>query len=500
MRILRVLGVIGKLVCWFSFALAAPLLLSLWDSRASGAGNYAEAIPFAAAFAITWLGGWFMTRGFKKGLQFQRSEALGVVAGSWLIIAHFAAIPYLWEGMSFADAIFESMSGFTSTGATILLDFDAHNRAFFLWRSITQWIGGLGIIALFVVILPQLGIAGRQLFFAESSTAPNEIISARVKESARKLWILYLSLTIAVVVMLMSVSGWSIYDSVCHALTTVCAGGFSPDPLSIGGYQSPSAEWILTFFMLLAGVSFPLIWISIYRRPLEWLRDGEFRFYFLAWGSTALMLAFILSGDYLSLENFRHGLFQCASLISSTGYASTDYNLWGSAPKALLLLIMLVGGCAGSAAGGAKAIRHLLALKFLGREIKRVLHPRAILPVKHKGKEIPDPILRAMISLILLYLLGYLLIGCILTIMGIPTETAFSAALGCLGNIGPGFGEVGPMGSYGNFPDAAKLLLTFAMWIGRMELVAVLALFHIDVIRRVRWTDERKGSSNGSAA
>ena len=500
MRISRVLGVIGKLVCLFSFGFSAPLLLSLWDGWKSGIGNYAEAIPFGAAFAITWVCGWAMTLGFKKGLQFQRSEALGVVAGSWFIIAHFAAIPYLWEGMSFANAIFESMSGFTSTGATILIDFDAHNRAFFLWRSITQWIGGLGIIALFVVILPQLGIAGRQLFFAESSESPNEIISARVKESARKLWILYLSLTIGVVVMLMAVSGWSVYDSVCHALTTVSAGGFSPNPLSIAGYESPSAEWILTFFMLLAGVSFPLIWVSIYRRPLDCLRDGEFRFYFLAWGSTALIMAFILSGNELTLENLRHGLFQCASLISSTGYASHDYNLWGSGPKALLLLIMLVGGCAGSAAGGAKAIRNLLVLKFLGREIKRVLHPRAILPVKHKGKEIPDPILRAMISLVLLYLLGYFLIGCILTMMGVPTETAFSAALGCLGNIGPGFGEVGPMGSYGNLPDAAKLLLTFAMWIGRMELVAVLALFHMDVLRRLRWSDEREKASNDNVA
>jgi len=470
------------------------MLLALWDGFQGVAGQYEVAGHFAIALLATFIAGTTFALGFQTNPNFRRSEALAVVAGSWLVVSNFAAIPYFFAGLSYADAFFESMSGFTTTGATILQDFSQYGRSFFLWRSMTQWFGGLGVIALFVVVLPQLGIAGRQLLFAESSTAPNEVVSSRVRDSARKLWVLYVALTIALVAALMLGANFSIYDAVCHAFTTMSAGGFSPNGESIAGFQNPRAEWILVFFMLLAGTSFPLLWMGISRSPLEIIRDGEFRFYVLAALFISIALAVILAGGMPHEEELRLGAFQAASLISSTGFASTDYNLWSDSAKILLIIIMLVGGCAGSAAGGQKAIRNLFGLKFIWREITRALHPRAVLPLRHKGRAIPEPILRAVLTLIGLYLLLYLFFGTILVLMGAELVTGFTASLACLGNIGPGFNSVGPMGNFSEFHPFAKILLSVAMWLGRLEIVTVLALLHPDVWTRLQWrgTDNRR--------
>lgn len=498
MRIARVLGVIGRLLRVFWIGFVPPMLLSLWDGWSGQEDEYLAAGHFALAGLITWAAGMLFARGFEPRPDFRRSEALAVVAGSWLVISAFSAIPYVLAGLSWDDALFESMSGFTTTGATILQDFDAYGRGFFLWRSMTQWFGGLGVIALFVVVLPQLGIAGRQLFFAETSTAPSEVVSSRVRESARRLWILYLSLTIALVSLLMLVADFPFYESVCHALTTVSAGGFSPNGASIAGYENPAAEWILVVFMLLAGTSFPLLWVGLTRNPLEIWKDGEFKFYLLMTGFGCAALAFLLAPAFPGEESWRAGAFQAASLVSSTGFASTDYNLWPDSSKAILILVMLVGGCAGSAAGGPKAIRNLFALKFVWREITRSLHPRAVLPLRHKGHAVADPIVRAVLNLVFLYLIGYFVVAFGLTLMGEDLLTSFSASLACMGNIGPGFEAVGPMGNFAGFSTPAKLLLTVAMWLGRLEIVTVLALLHPDVLRRLRWND--KGQRIGSSS
>jgi len=487
LRIAQVLGVIGKLLRFFCLGFLPPMLLALWDGYQGVAGQYEAAGHFAFALLATWAAGTVFAKTAPVIPNFRRSEALAVVAGSWLVISHFAAIPYFFSGLSYADSFFESMSGFTTTGATILQDFSRYGRSFFLWRSMTQWFGGLGVIALFVVVLPQLGIAGRQLLFAESSTAPNEVVSSRVRDSARKLWVLYVALTIALVAALMLGANFSIFDAVCHALTTMSAGGFSPNGESIAGFNNPAAEWILVPFMLLAGTSFPLLWVGLSRSPREVWRDGEFRFYILVTLFITLGLALVLAGGIPKEEQLRHGAFQAASLISSTGYASTDYNLWDDGAKVLLIIIMLVGGCAGSAAGGQKAIRNLFGIKYIWREITRSLHPRAVLPLRHKGRAIPEPILRAVLNLIGLYLILYLFFGSVLVLMGAEMVTGFTAALACLGNIGPGFNEVGPMGNFAGFHPAAKILLSIAMWLGRLEIVTVLALLHPDVWKRLQW-------------
>lgn len=479
MRVLLVVGIVGQLLQSFSLAFLLPLLFAVLDGDSSSASYFG--IGGGASFVV----GRLTSYRFEVAPFVQRAEALGVVAFSWLTISFFSAIPYVLMGMSPVDAVFETMSGITTTGATILTDFSAYSRSFFLWRAVTQWFGGLGVIALFVVVLPRLGIAGRQLFFAEASSVPGEAISAKVRDGARKLWILYVVMTL-VLSLLLLIFGMTPYEAVLHALTTMPAGGFSPNGASIAGYNNPTIEWILVVFMLLAGSSFTLQYRVFTGRVLGFFRDAEFIFYFSVATLGALGVAGALAQGIPSLEQVRMGAFQSASLISSTGFASVDYNLWPDSARALLLIVMLVGGCAGSAAGGPKAVRLLLVLRRSMRELTRVLHPRAVLPLVHMGRAIPDEIMRAVYALVVLFAAGHFVFGTVLVLFGADLITGYSAALACLGNIGPGFGPAGPMGSFAGFPVISKITLTFAMWIGRLEIVTVVALMHPDVWRNLR--------------
>jgi len=413
---------------------------------------------------------------------------LGVVAGTWLVLTVFTAIPYVMFGMSNIDAFFESMSGLTTTGATILNNFN-QTQSFFLWRSMSQWFGGLGVIALFVVILPQLGVAGRQIMFAESSDATTDVVSPSVRKSARNLWLLYVLLTGLEILLLIFVGNMEIFDSICHGLTTMSAGGFSPNPHSIAGYASPTIEWILISFMIISGMSFPLLYVGLRRRPLAVVKDGEFRFYLGTMLFAALGVALVLSGGVPNLESVRTGLFQSASLISSTGFASVDYTAapWTDSARMFLIIAMLVGGCAGSAAGGPKAIRNLLSLKYMWSELTRTLHPRGVLPLRHRGKVIPNNAMRSILNLVLCYACTYIVVALLLVLLGSNFVTAFSASLACVGNIGPGFESVGPMGNFAEIGSASKIVLSIGMWMGRLELVTILALLHPDVLRHLRW-------------
>lgn len=491
MRLALVLSLVGRLLRAFSPAFLPPAALALHD------GAHRMALYFVASGLISFGAGSLLARSRLAAPTFHRSEALAVVAMTWLVVAVFAALPYVFLGLTPIDALFESMSGFTTTGATIFTE--AHwgfDRALFLWRAMTQWFGGVGVIALFIVVLPHLGVGGRQLFFAEASSAPSESIAPKIQGVAVRIWTLYVFLTLLETALLYLAAGMPIFDSVCHALTTMPAGGFSPHPASIAGYADAAAfpgydpvlgEWILIAFMFVSGMSFPLLWVGLAGHPWKILQDGEFRFYALAAAAAAAALAVVLTGGLPDLEAARTALFQCASLISSTGYASTDFNLWADGARAILILVMLVGGCAGSAAGGAKSIRNLLSLKFFYREVSRVLHPRAVIPLRHRGSAVPEEILRAVLTVVALYALGYLGFGAVLVLLGSDLVTGFSAALACLGNIGPGLGPVGPMGTFGGLDDASKLVLTVAMWCGRLEMVTVVALLHPDVLRKLRW-------------
>jgi trk system potassium uptake protein len=353
-RLALVFGVVGQLIRLFSIAFLAPMAFAALERDWTSTWHFAVAAGCGLIFGT--IGAWL---GVRTTQLFQRSEALAVVAFTWFFIAVFAAIPYVLAGLAPVDAFFESMSGITTTGATIFTDFTRYSRAIFLWRAMTQWFGGLGVIALFVVVLPRLGIAGRQLFFAEASAAPGEAISPQVRHSARRLWMLYTALTLILAGLLMF-AGMDLYEAVLHSLTTLSAGGFSPNPESIAGYGNPAVEWILIVFMLLAGTSFTLQWRVFGGQLLGFFRDGEFKLYFIVTAAGTAALATLLAGGIPTLDHVRLAAFQSVSLASSTGYASTDYEQWGDPLKAVLTVVMIVGGCAGSAAGGPKAVRYLL--------------------------------------------------------------------------------------------------------------------------------------------
>lgn len=483
MRLSLVFGVIGHLMRLFSLAFVPPLLLAMWQTE------YDVAAHFAVSLAVCAGTGWYFGRSFSRAPILRRGEALAIVAGIWLVIGVVGAIPYVFAGLGLVDAIFESISGFTTTGATVLRDFEAYGDAFFLWRAMTQWFGGLGVIALFVVILPRLGIAGRQLFFAEASISTSEGISAQIRGSARKLWVLYVGLTVLCMVCLHYWAGFDPYQAVVHGLTTMSAGGFSPNPNSIAGFHNATAEWVLIVFMVLAGTSFPLQWRFLSGGPKVFFRDGEFLTYMAVMVVVSLGLAAFLTGGLPTVSSLRESSFQVTSLASSTGYASVDYEFYAPGAKALLIVVMLVGGCAGSACGGPKVIRYLITLKFLRREVSQVLHPNAVIPLRYRERQIPEPIVRSVVTLVVLFLGGYILVGLAVVVLeeDVSLTVGMAASLACFGNIGPAFGGAGPMGNYAEFSAVSKILLTLSMWLGRLEIVTVLALLHPDVWRHTHW-------------
>ncbi len=490
MRLALVLGTLGKLLQVFALAFLAPAALAVWDASQGGAWD--GAWIFGGSFVVTGLAGLAASRWFESQPNLLRSEALAIVAGAWFVVAHFSALPYWALGMDYFDGFFESMSGLTTTGATVFTteDFASTDRATFLWRSITHWIGGLGVIALFVVVLPQLGVAGRQILFAESSTATTEIVSPHFRSTARRLWVLYSGLTIAEILALVVFTPMQPFHAICNSMATTAAGGFSPHPLSIMGYQSPAAEWIITLFMVLAGISFPLLWVGLFRRPREFWRDGEFRVYLGALVILALGIAAIRAGGFPGEDALRDAFFNSASAISSTGFATSDWNVWPQSAQMLLVLTMLVCSCAGSTGGGPKVVRLVLAFKHMHRELVRVLHPRGVLPIRHKGKPIPEEAMRTILAIVAVYFLGQLALGTLLTLLGTPMVTSFTAAVACVNNIGPGLAQAGPMENYSFLDPASTILCSIGMWLGRLEFVTVLVLLHPDVLRKVRWRRE----------
>ena len=487
MRLGLVLGVVGALIARFAAAFVVPLVLALAD------GNVREALGFlvggAAAFAL----GTLAARARAREPRFQRSEVLAVVSLVWLAVGVVGAIPFLFVRLAPLDALFESVSGITTTGATVFRDFSLYGRAIYLWRALLHWVGGLGVIALFVAILPRLGIAGRQLFFAEACSASDEAIAPQVRTLAGRLWLTYVLLTAAEVGLLVAY-GMPAFDAVCNAMATLSAGGFSPNPSSIAGYANPACEWIVGVFMLLAGMNFALQWRAITGRPGALWRDVETRVYVVAAALGTLLIAVLLARGLPAASHLRLSFFQTASVMSATGFASADYDLWVDGARALLVGLMLFGGCAGSAAGGPKVVRWVVVGQHCRREMTRVLHPTAILPVRVGRTVVSDDVLRSVVTFVVVYVATWFTISVALVVAGLDLVTAPTATLACLANCGPGLAKAGPMANYAGFPDPAKAILVFTMWIGRLEVVTVLALLRPEVVRSLRWRGRFRAS------
>jgi trk system potassium uptake protein TrkH len=420
----------------------------------------------------------------------RRVEGLAVVSASWLLIAHLAAIPYAWVGVGPIDAVFESMSGLTTTGATVFRDFSMFGRGIFFWRSMTQWLGGMGVIALFVAVLPRLAIGGRELFFAEAPGPSEDKVSPQIRRTAALLWRLYAGLTVLQVIAL-RLAGFTLFDAVCHAMTTLAAGGFSPHPLSVAGYQNPAAEWIIIVFMFLAGANFALQYRALARRDLRVLaRDEELRAYAAVVVIATAFLVLALGLGAGPGTTIRTALFQVLSILTTTGYASTDFQLWSEQAKMVLLVLMFIGGCAGSAGGGPKVVRHIVLARYTLQNLRRTLHPRAVLPVKLGGRVVPESILQVVVVFFLFYLLVFSICAGIVVGLGADIVTGLTATIASLGNIGPGFNQVGPMAHYGDLHPVSRVTLTLAMWIGRLEVLTVLVVLRPEVWRSGQWSAE----------
>jgi trk system potassium uptake protein TrkH len=483
------LNLVGAILKYLSLAFLLPTAVAL---------GYSEPVwPFllsGAVCAASGAGLELITAGKERvGVR----EGFLIVALTWLLAAFFASLPYLFSGeeqlLRPVDAFFEGMSGMTTTGSTILTDITALNHSVAIWRQLTQWLGGMGIIVLAIAVLPRLRIGGRQLMESELPGPELDRLSTSIRDTARRLWILYVGLTAAEIIVL-ALFAWtgvdermSFFDAVAHALTTIPIGGFSTEERSIAAFGAAS-QWAIVVFMVLAATNFALMYRAVVRRrPGIVARDEEFRLYLvmLALGSVVLAAQVWREGLFAGEEALRHAVFQSVSIMTTTGYASTDFNEWlVAAPFAatVLVALMFVGGSAGSTAGSIKVVRHVLIGKILRRELDQTVHPEVVSPIRLNGSVLDERTLRAVISFILLYV-GIFVVGVITLLLdagraGIelsPFE-AIAAAAATLGNVGPALGFAGPFGSFEPFSDVSTVIMMVLMWMGRLEIIPVVVL------------------------
>lgn len=482
MRVSVVIHVTGVILRLFGLMFLAPAGVALYY------GERSDAVMFVLTGLTSAAAGHLMMRARGPGPEdLRRVEGLAIVAATWLLLAQFAALPYIASGMSEIDAVFEAMSGLTTTGATVMRDFSQYGRGMFFWRALTQWLGGMGVIALFVAVLPRFAIGGRQLFFAEAPGPTDDKLTPQIRKTAAALWSVYAGLTAMQIIALVGV-GMPLYDSVCNTFATLAAGGFSPHPQSIMGYGNPAAEWIITVFMFLAGANFALHYRMLRGELKVFYRDEEFRAYLgIVVVTTAMVVLFVgpSAGDFI--DRLRIAAFQVVSIITTTGFASVDFNLWNEQAKMVLLVLMFIGGCAGSASGGPKVVRQVLIARYTLLELRRTVHPRGVLPVKLGGRVVPEDVMRGVLVFFLFYLLVFAVCTVIVISLGADIMTGLTATIATLGNIGPGFNTVGPMASFADLHPVSKVVLTAAMWIGRLEVLTVLALLRPEVWRMARW-------------
>jgi trk system potassium uptake protein TrkH len=462
LRILTyVLGLVG-------IAMLLPFGVAIWK------GESAVLPAFLAPMLVGWGSAaafWLMAR--RRPRVFDVQHAFGTVGGIWISICIFGAIPLFFSGCfpSLTDAVFESVSGFTTTGASVLSDVETLPRSILLWRCQTHWLGGMGVIALAIALVPVFGVGGFRLIKAETTGPEKGKLTTRIAGTAKILWFIYLGFTLLETALL-RVAGMGTFDALCHAFSTIGTGGFSTRNASVGSFGLPAAEWICCAFMLLASVNFALYCRLLSgRRPAEVLRDSELRT-FLCIAGGAILVAFLghgVSGAGAAAA-FRGSAFQVASILSTTGFMTEDYTTWRPTAQMILFVLFLIGGCSGSTGGGIKVVRWTLLAKQLANEVRRMLHPRAVYTIRldgHPGRE-------DLVPLAATFIFAYVMLVCVTAFVGAiggldPFE-ALTGALSMVGNVGPAFGKLGPTSNYGFLPAAVKLWYCFAMLAGRLEI------------------------------
>jgi trk system potassium uptake protein TrkH len=469
-RVRLTLHIIGSFLKYFALAYIIPLCVAIYYGEKWHIYLYALLLTLGIGLILEFR--------FKTERVIERVDGFTIVAFTWLLIPLLGTLPYVFPpvGLGFLDAFFETMSGFTTTGATTLESvgteaFFPLPRSVLLWRSLTQWLGGMGVIALFIAILPRLAVGGSQLFDREFPGPLPERLRPRLRTTARLLWTIYAGFTAAEIALLYFLARLPLFDSVCISLSTLSTGGFTPTAASIGAYGNPRAEYIIMIFMFLAGASF-IVHYQLLRRKWRAIKGEEFRLYLIIL-AVAIFLLILSQGIY----SHREGMFQAISIMTTTGFVSADFGTWQSNARIVLLALMFIGACGGSTGGGIKVMRALTLMKHTGVMMRKAISPKSVLRVKLNKKPLSEEIVRDIISFLFLYLLVAVVASIALCFLGLNLETAISAVAATLGNVGPGLGGVGPTLNYAWLPGAAKVILIICMWLGRLELFTVLMIF-----------------------
>ncbi len=477
MQINIVLKTIGLLLMVFSLTLIPPILIDLIY-------NEDELFSFLLSFLLTFLGGfilWFLTRNTTK--NFRIREGILIVVCFWVVLSLFGTLPFLLtdsiQGLSFASAFFESMSGLTTTGATTLSQLDELPKSILYYRQQLQWLGGIGIIVLAVAILPFLGVGGTELYHAEYSGITKERLTPKVRQTALALGYIYLSLTVLCAFGYF-LSGMNLFDAIGHSFSTIAIGGFSTHDASIGYFNSLSVELVAMLFMFLSGINFSLHFFAWNNRTLvNYLKDSEFKTYsFIVIGASVIVLTTLgMNNQYSGAEeSLRYGLFQTISLATTTGFVSQKFSAWPSALPVFLILLSFIGACVGSTGGGIKVVRVLMMFRLGMREIKKFIHPSAQISVKLNRSSVSEQTLISVLGFFSLYAIAFILILVTLMFTGLDQESSFSATAATINNLGPGLGVVAD--NYSLLGDSSKWVLSFSMLIGRLEVLTIIALFH----------------------
>ncbi|MGD9308597.1 MAG: TrkH family potassium uptake protein [Desulfosarcina sp.] len=474
MRWRYILNTVGVLILFFGGTMVVPLAFDLFAMDRS-------LMPMVKAMGITLAAGAALVLFFrhKRTESISQREGMGIVALGWTAIGLFGALPFYFSGPDFAfvDAFFESVSGFTTTGSSILTDIESLSHGLLVWRSFIQWLGGMGIIVLSIAILPFLGVGGMQLYKAEVPSPVPDKLKPRIRDTAVILWKVYALFT-AVEIVLLLAGGMTLFDAVNHAFTTMPTGGFSTRNASVAHFDSLYIDGVIILFMLLAGINFSLHYQVLTGRPLAFWKDSECRFFL----SMCLVLTLVVALDiygtvYVNIgQTLRFAAFQVVSILTTTGYATADYELWPVMSQVVILLCMFVGASAGSTGGGMKCLRIMLGFKYCYKELFTMIHPHAVTRIKIGGKTVPEGVVRSVLGFLALYMALFALSTVMLAGIGVDFVTALGAVAATIGNIGPGFGMVGPVDNFALIPYWGKWLLAWCMLLGRLEIYTLIIL------------------------
>ena len=479
-----VLGILGSFVFFLGFALMVPAGVAVLYNETTW-----QAFLLSAGIALLLGSGLYWV--FRPRYEVRIREGFLIVSLTWLFLSLVGALPFVLSGIldNYTDAVFETMSGLTTTGATILGGTTAGGqeipivedlpKSLLFWRSLAHWLGGMGIIVLSIAILPLLGVGGMQMFQAESPGPSAEKLTPRVQETAKLLWFVYVAFTFAEFLLLWLHPAMSWFEAINHAFSTLATGGFSTNSSSIEGFSSVYIDVIITIFMFLAGINFAMHFRLMRGETNSFFQNRELRFYTIICliGILAISFSLWISNNFNIGEALRYGSFQAVSIITTTGFGTNDYELWNYFAAFLLFLLFFTGGCAGSTGGGIKMIRWLILLKNTGREMRQIIHPKAILPIRVGKKSIDPNIQRTVLSFFVLYILIFGLGALSMAALGQDLMSSIGASIACLGNIGPAWGDFGPTDNYAQLPIAGKWILIIMMMVGRLELFTVLIVF-----------------------